>query len=152
MTKTGKPFGILTLEDYQDSFKFFIFGDEYVKHKGYLTSGWFLYLVGKVEPGKWDKEKLEFKITNIELLADIKDKMTKSIVVDVDVDDISDDFINKMENITNSSKGSCKFSLNFVDRKEKNTVLLTSRSKKISLSDDVLKTLDNMKEVTYSVS
>lgn len=152
MTKNGKPFGILTLEDYQDSFKFFIFGDEYVKHKGYLTTGWFLYVVGKVEAGKWDKEKLEFKITNIELLADIKDKMTKSIVLDVDVDDISDDLINKIENISNSSKGNCKFSVNLVDRKEKNTVLLTSRSKKIGLTSEVLKTLDQMKEINYSVS
>ena len=151
MTKTGKPFGILTIEDYQDAFKFFMFGDEYVKFKGYLNMGWFLYLVGSIEPGKWDKTKLEFKFTRVELLAEIKDKMTKSITLDVNIDEVSDDFINQIESIVNSSNGNCKFSLNLIDRKEKNAVVLTSRSKKIALTDEVLNTFDKMQGVEYSV-
>lgn len=151
MTKTGKPFGILTIEDYQDAFKFFMFGDEYVKFKGYLNMGWFLYLVGSIEPGKWDKTKLEFKFTRVELLAEIKDKMTKSITLDVNIDEVSDEFINQIESIVNSSHGNCKFSLNLIDRKEKNAVVLTSRSKKIALTDEVLNTFDKMQGVEYSV-
>jgi len=152
MTKTGKPFGILTVEDYQDAFKFFMFGDEYVKFKGYLNMGWFLYLVGSIEPGKWDKTKLEFKFNRVELLAEIKDKMTKSITLDVNIDEVSEDFIDQIEAIVNSSNGNCKFSLNLIDRKEKNAVVLTSRSKKISLTDEVLNTFDKMQGVEYSVA
>jgi DNA polymerase-3 subunit alpha len=152
MTKTGKPFGILTIEDYQDAFKFFMFGDEYVKFKGYLNMGWFLYLVGSIEPGKWDKTKLEFKFNRVELLAEIKDKMTKSITLDVNIDEVSEDFIDQIEAIVNSSNGNCKFSLNLIDRKEKNAVVLTSRSKKISLTDEVLNTFDKMQGVEYSVA
>jgi DNA polymerase-3 subunit alpha len=152
MTKNGKPFGILTLEDYQDAYKFFMFGEEYVKFKGYLNQGWFLYVVGSIEPGKWDKTKLEFKFKTVELLADIKDKMTKSITLDVNIDEVSDDFIQQIDTIVNGNSGNCKFSFNLIDRKEKNTVLLTSRSKKISLTDEVLDTFDNMPGVVYSVA
>lgn len=151
MTKNGKPFGILTLEDYQDAYKFFMFGDEYVKFKGYLNQGWFLYVVGSIELGKWDKTKLEFKFNRVELLAEIKDKMTKSITLDINIDEVSEDFIRQIDTIVNSNTGNCKFSLNLIDRKEKNTVLLTSRSKKISLTDEVLDTLDNMPGVVYNV-
>ncbi len=151
MTKNGKPFGILTLEDYQDAYKFFIFGEEYVKFKGYLNQGWFLYVVGSIEPGKWDKTKLEFKFKTVELLADIKDKMTKSITLDVNIDEVSDDFIQQIDTIVNGNNGNCKFSFNLIDRKERNTVLLTSRSKKISLTDEVLDTFDNMSGVVYTV-
>lgn len=151
MTKNGKPFGILTLEDYQEAYKFFMFGDEYVKFKGYLNQGWFLYVVGSIEPGKWDKTKLEFKFNRVELLAEIKDKMTKSITLDINIDEVSEDFIRQIDTIVNSNTGNCKFSLNLIDRKEKNTVLLTSRSKKISLTDEVLDTLDNMPGVVYNV-
>lgn len=151
MTKTGKPFGILTLEDYQDAFKFFMFGDEYVKFRGYLNQGWFLYVVGSIEPGKWDKTKLEFKFKTVELLADVKEKMTKSITLDVNIDEVSENFIQQIDTIVNGNNGNCKFSLNLIDRKEKNTVLLTSRSKKISLTDEVLDTFDNMPGVVYSV-
>ena len=151
MTKNGKPFGILTLEDYQDAYKFFMFGEEYVKFKGYLNQGWFLYVVGSIEPGKWDKTKLEFKFKTVELLADVKEKMTKSITLDVNIDEVSEDFIQQIDTIVNGNNGNCKFSLNLIDRKEKNTVLLTSRSKKISLTDEVLDTFDNMPGVIYSV-
>ena len=151
MTKNGKPFGILTLEDYQDAYKFFMFGEEYVKFKGYLNQGWFLYVVGSIEPGKWDKTKLEFKFKTVELLADVKEKMTKSITLDVNIDEVSEDFIQQIDTIVNGNNGNCKFSLNLIDRKEKNTVLLTSRSKKISLTDEVLDTFDNMPGVVYSV-
>ncbi len=151
MTKNGKPFGILTLEDYQDAYKFFMFGDEYVKFKGYLNQGWFLYVVGSIEPGKWDKTKHEFKFNRVELLAEIKDKMTKSITLDINIDEVSEAFIRQIDTIVNSNTGNCKFSMNLIDRKEKNTVLLTSRSKKISLTDEVLDTLDNMPGVVYNV-
>ena len=151
MTKNGKPFGILTLEDYQDAYKFFMFGEEYVKFRGYLNQGWFLYVVGSIEPGKWDKTKLEFKFKTVELLADVKEKMTKSITLDVNIDEVSEDFIQQIDTIVNGNNGNCKFSLNLIDRKEKNTVLLTSRSKKISLTDEVLDTFDNMPGVVYSV-
>jgi DNA polymerase III subunit alpha len=151
MTKNGKPFGILTLEDYQDAYKFFMFGEEYVKFKGYLNQGWFLYVVGSIEPGKWDKTKLEFKFKTVELLADVKEKMTKSITLDVNIDEVSEDFIQQIDTIVNGNNGNCKFSLNLIDRKEKNTVLLTSRSKKITLTDEVLDTFDNMPGVIYSV-
>ncbi|MDB9775308.1 DNA polymerase III subunit alpha [Vicingaceae bacterium] len=151
MTKNGKPFGILTLEDYQDAYKFFMFGEEYVKFRGYLNQGWFLYVVGSIEPGKWDKTKLEFKFKTVELLADVKEKMTKSITLDVNIDEVSEDFIQQIDTIVNGNNGNCKFSLNLIDRKEKNTVLLTSRSKKISLTDEVLDTFDNMPGVIYSV-
>ena len=47
-TKTGKPFGVLHIEDYHGSFSFYLFGDDYIDFKAYLTIGWLLLISGKV--------------------------------------------------------------------------------------------------------
>jgi DNA polymerase-3 subunit alpha len=33
MTKTGKPFGTFVLEDYNESYEFALFGEDYVTNK-----------------------------------------------------------------------------------------------------------------------
>ena len=68
-TKTGKPFGTITLEDYQDSITFFLFGEDYPKYKAYMTEGWFLYAQCRVQERKWKEGELEMKLANVELLS-----------------------------------------------------------------------------------
>ena len=46
-TKKGKPFGSFEMEDYKDSYKFTLFGEDYLKMKHYMHIGNFLMLVGK---------------------------------------------------------------------------------------------------------
>ena len=67
-TKTGKPFGILHFEDYNSSYSFYLFGQDYLTFKSYLTAGWLLYISGKVQK-KFYNDDLEFKISSIDLLA-----------------------------------------------------------------------------------
>ena len=48
-TKSGKPFGILYLEDYKGSYSFYLFGDDYISFKSYLTVGWLLQVSGQIK-------------------------------------------------------------------------------------------------------
>src|SRR5690606_40181104 len=82
-TKNGKPFGTLTLEDYQGAFTFFLFGDDYVRFKEYFMPGWFLFISGTVASKRWAENELEFKIGNITLLDEIRGKMVKGLRVNI---------------------------------------------------------------------
>jgi DNA polymerase-3 subunit alpha len=69
MTKTGRPFGKLVLEDYSGKFEFMLWSDDYMKFKSYLMPGLFLLVEGACNVRKaWGDQSLEFKIRNIELL------------------------------------------------------------------------------------
>ena len=92
MTKGGKPFGIMNLEGYEDGFKFFIFGDDYANVKRYLNIGWFLFMKGKVQKRPWGDE-LEFKISSIELLSELKDKLAKHINLKVEYEAVDEELI-----------------------------------------------------------
>ncbi len=150
-TKNGKPFGTLTLEDYSGSFTFFLFGEDYVKFKEYFMSGWFLFLTGKIEPKRWAENELEFKISSIMLLSEVRGKMVKGIRVNINLDDLSYDLMEKLEEITTRFKGDAKLYFDVVDRKENISLELFSKKFSIDPSSEMIKELKQIPEVMYKV-
>jgi DNA polymerase III subunit alpha len=153
MTKKGKPFGVLTVEDYYASHDFFIFGDDYIKFKPYFIPGQFLFLKGKATQRKWsqDENDLEFKITNIDLLSELRENNVKSITLNIESKDVTEEFIAKIYEILDEYKGQCNFSMQVKD-KEEGVIKLSSRSKKVDMNDDFLERLNNMPEITYKLN
>ena len=150
-TKNGKPFGTLTLDDYAGSFTFFLFGEDYVKFKEYFMSGWFVFLSGKVEPKRWAENELEFKISNIMLLSEVRGKMVKGIRVNINLDDLSYDLMEKLEAITSKYKGEAKLYFDVIDRKENIALELFSKKFSIDPSAEMIKELRQIPEVMYKV-
>ena len=151
MTKGGKPFGILVLEGYNENHRFFLFSDDYVKYKSYLTTGWFLFVKGKVQDRRFGDE-LEFKISGIELLSDLRDKMAKEIVVQMDVNDVDDEMIDWFKELSKEKLGSCHLQFKLIDRKNKNVIQLKSRSIKLNLTNDVINKLEANPKLKFSVN
>ncbi|MBC6368907.1 DNA polymerase III subunit alpha [Algoriphagus sp. AK58] len=151
-TKNGKPFGTLTLEDYHGSFTFFIFGDDYVKFKQYFMTGWFLFLTGKVEQKKWGNEnEVEFKINSISLLSEVRGKMIKGLKVNINLDDLTYDLMEKLEAITTKYKGDAKLYIEVIDQRENITLELFSKKYTIDPSAEMIQELKLLPEVVYKV-
>ncbi|WP_224997189.1 DNA polymerase III subunit alpha [Cesiribacter sp. SM1] len=154
MTKNGKPFGTLTLEDYEGSFTFYLFGEDYTRFKAFLTPGWFLHLTGSVQSKPWKEDDLEFKITNIQLLGDIRSKLAKTLKLKVPVQHISKELIELLEQVGSKFPGNCelKVSIEAHENGQGMEVELLSRKYRIDPSNDLFKQLDVLKpDVEYSL-
>jgi DNA polymerase-3 subunit alpha len=151
-TKNGKPFGTLTLEDYHGSFNFFLFGEDYVKFKQYFMTGWFLFLSGAVVQKKWGGEnELEFKINSITLLSEIRGKLIKGLKVNINLNDLTYDVMEKLEAITAKYKGDAKLYIEVVDQQENISLELFSKKFTIDPTADLIKELKAMPELAYKV-
>jgi len=150
-TKGGKPFGTLTMEDYNGNFTFFLFGDDYIKFKEYLMQGWFLYIQGNVVEQKWGDRRLEFKIRTIELLNDLRDKKSKGVRMNINLADLNEGIINKIEKLCTTHKGECALHVNLLDIEENLAVELMSRKYKINPSNELLKELKDIPEINCKV-
>ncbi|WP_194777045.1 DNA polymerase III subunit alpha [Pararhodonellum marinum] len=150
-TKTGKPFGTLTMEDYHGGHTFFLFGEDYVRFKEYFMTGWFLYITGSVHPNKWKENEFEFKINNVMLLSEVRGKMVKGIRVNIDLDDLSLEIMEKLEKITQKYKGEAKLFINVIDNKENITLDLMSTKYAIDPSNEMIKELEQIPEVVYKI-
>ncbi len=151
ITKNGKPFGTLTLEDYNDSHTFFLFSEDYSRLKEYFGIGWFLYVQGNVVKQKWRNDELEFKITSIQHLSEIRDKFSKSILLDIDVRDINSDLISNIEKISTEFPGSCDLKLNVYDQQEGLSVELMSRRYKISPDNEFIDKMEALNCLSVKV-
>ena len=146
MTKTGKPFGTIVFEDYDDTCELALFGDDFIKFKQFLTDGYFLQIRGRVgerfrKEGDW-----EFKITSISLLSELRDKLAKSVTIQVPIEKITDDFMSKIhaileENKANTDHQNCQLLFDVYDREQNVNVKLPSKSLKINPNNNFLEQL-----------
>ncbi len=149
-TKTGKPFCILHLEDYHSSYNLYLFSDDYINLKAYLTVGWLLFLSGKVRK-KFYNDDLEFKVSSVDLLSEIIDKDVRDVILRIDVKDISKDFVEDMVSITKKHSGKHSMLLSLVDPLNGYEVEVLSRKVKVNLSKGFVNQINCLSSVRMKV-
>ena len=151
-TKKGKPFGQVTIEDYNDSYSMFLFGESYMQFKTYLEKGWFVYIVGSVQP-RWNGDELEFKIQNIEYLGDIREKMTKGLELQTQIQYVNESMVAELERLVAKYPGKSLLRINVMSQFDNRAINLEMMSRKLTItpSDELMKELAKMDEVKIKV-
>jgi DNA polymerase-3 subunit alpha len=157
ITKTGKPFGTFVIEDYNDSYEFALFGDDYIKFKNLMVDGYFLNLKGTIEEKFRQKDNWDMRISSIELLSELRDKMTKSITICINLHELSSDLLNDLQGLIESNHReheikNCTLRFMVKDIEEALLVELPSKSFKVNPSDDFLKSLESLKSISYRLN
>jgi len=155
ISKNRKPYGRMTVEDFDNSYNFLFFSDDYVRFKNYMELGWFLFLSGKMK-NKWNNpEELEYKIDDIKLLTEVRDDLIKELHLKININDINSEIIDNLEkDLKNSKKGNCHLKITIVSNDNEKTLSLDmiSREKKISIDDNFLKSIENNSCIEYFIS
>jgi DNA polymerase-3 subunit alpha len=153
-TKTGKPFGSIDIEDYYSNMKFFLFGEDYLKLKHMLVTGLFVLVRGRVQQRQWSKDpsEIEFKISAIEMLSEVRAKLAKSLTISLDLNQLDNQLLNDLTEVISQSQGGCK--LNFVvhDRNSNMAVEMPSKDKGVELSDEFIESLNKLPQIKYRLN
>jgi DNA polymerase-3 subunit alpha len=143
MTKTGKPFGTIVFEDYDDTCELALFGDDFIKFKQFLTDGYFLQIRGRVAERFRKEGDWEFKITSINLLSELRDKLAKCVTIQVPIERINDDFMQQIHAILEDNKATtdqqnCQLLFDIYDREQNVNIKMPSKSVKINPNNHFL--------------
>ncbi len=138
LTKTGRPFGKFTLEDYSGSFTVTLFGDDYLKFKAHLSQGLFLYIEATVARQTWGNQGLEFKVRNIDLLNDIGSKRSQGLNIRLRSSEVNSETIANLERAFNEHKGSVPVFITLQDEAENLQVELLSRKYRIRPGNELV--------------
>lgn len=152
MSKKGNQYGLLTVEDYTDAAKFFLFGDNYLKFRRFLVEGAFLFIKGKIEPKRFNKHEFEFNIKKIELLSDVRDKLVKSVTIHVKSQLVDDEFIEKLSGVCESNVGNCGLKLVLLDEVENVYVEMSSTSYKVNISNEFINGLKTLPDLELKLN
>ncbi|QMW03807.1 DNA polymerase III subunit alpha [Spirosoma foliorum] len=151
VTKSGNPFCIFKIEDYNSSLEMALFGDDYVRLVQYIEVGRFLHITGKTQ-NKWGSEQLEFKPVSIRLLNDMREKFCKELRVSLTLDALNAQVVTKLNELANAHPGTCTLSFNVVDPIERIEISLQARTLKVSPANSFLKALEAIDGVTCKVA
>ncbi|TCI90168.1 DNA polymerase III subunit alpha [Tenacibaculum sp. M341] len=155
VSKAGKGWGTFTIEDYNESFEFRIFGEEYLKFKHFLVPNSFLYIKTVVKPGWVNKEGKKgdprVGFTEFLLLHDIMEKMCKKITIQLPLKDVKEEKIKDLQHlfVTNSGSHSLRFVI--YDVEEKLELDAPSRTTKVKISNEFLAKLDDQ-HISYKLN
>ena len=153
-TKNGKPFAVLSIEDYNGGTELFLLGEKCMNFAPYLRPGEFLYIKGKVELN-WRKKKeinenpqitpspedWELQVASISLLGELREKLGKGILVKINAKLVDQEMIEKLEALTELHKGNTNLKIQLFDKGENLSVELMSRQVKVEPNNELIKEL-----------
>ena len=150
-SKNGNPFSTLTLSDYTDSYEFFFFGQDYVNFGKYCKTGLFIMVKGTVKQ-RFNSDSYEFKINQIELLSEVREKYIKSVTVNLPIDKLNKSVIDKFENLTKNNKGKALLKFYVYNPEDNMNIEMFSRSIKINFTDDFLDFFEEEMDFGYRIN
>jgi DNA polymerase-3 subunit alpha len=150
-TKTGKPFGKFTVEDYNGNYTFTLFGEDYLKFKNFMNTGWFLFIEGSVIKNTWGQQNIEFKIRNIDLLNEIGVKRSKGVQLKINAREITKDLIGKIEDVCMEFSGNTPLYMKIRDDQENIYLDVMSRRFRVNPVNDMVKKMEKAGELEVEV-
>jgi DNA polymerase-3 subunit alpha len=138
-TKTGRPFGRFTLEDYSGSFTFTLFGEDYLKFKNFMNIGWFVFVEGSVIKNTWGQQNLEFKIRNIDLLNELGVRRSKGLQFRINTTDLTPELIGSLEDLCREFAGNTPLYMKVRDEQENISLELLSRKFRVNPINEMVK-------------
>ena len=147
MTKTGRPFGKLFLEDYSGKGEIILWSDDYLKFKSFLMPGLFLFIEGNILRKSWGEQNLEFKIRNMELLNEIGTKRVAGLALRFSAQTVTADFIETLDKLCKKNTGNASLRFYLKDDLESIQTELLARSGRIKPTNPFIKDLKKLAEV-----
>ena len=139
-TRKGDPFGTLIVEDYNDSYKIFLWRENYLKYKHFLNPGTFVALKGRIEiPPR--RSELEFTIHSIDLLQTLRETRANNVQLKVSTKALDQIMISDLNKLFMENQGDCPVQFLVYDPLDKIEVKMPSKTIKVGLNNDFVKRL-----------
>lgn len=151
ISKSGTPYSKMTIADYTDSLQLFFFKQDYVEYGKYCKPGLFILVKGKVQK-RYSSESLEFRVSHIELLSEVRSNHVKSVTLTMPLWFISESIINQLESMAKIHKGKALLKFNVYDPETNRSIMLFSRNTKITLDNQLVNFFDEHPEIVFRIN
>ena len=154
-TKTNKPFGIVTIEDFEGQGELALFGEDWTKWQSMLQEEYHIYITAQcVQRFRNNPDAYDMVIKKIEFLSDVKEKSIEKFTVYMDSTMFNDAQLTDLETTLKNSTGKVPLYINIHDAKNNTNVQLYSRNITVDVNKKLLTSLDEMAEqgVRYGIN
>ena len=151
-TKRGTPYTIMSIEDYQGSCDLAFFGEESVNFGRFARVGLSIYVKANVAPKKYKPEELEIKVTSINLLSEMKDKLVKKITLQIPIMDLNKQMVSELSALIKNNSGDSLLYFKIIGETSRMNIDLFSRATKIGVNRNVINYLKDVLSIDFSIN
>ncbi len=137
----NKPYMLAQLEDYTDTYNLRLKNDDYVNFKQYFLPD--VALMIRANVNEWSpreeptKKIYSLKLKMVYMLADVREKLVKSVDISLNINQISEELIESFERHTVNERGKIlKFQIH--DPESNMKLNLFSRNRQVQLNDEFI--------------
>ena len=148
-TKNNKPFGIVTIEDFNGQGELALFGDEWTKWQHMLKEEYIVYITATMRQRFANApNSLELVIKSVEFMNDVKDKRIERFTIYIDSTLLHNSRMNDLEVLLKSNPGNVPLYFNVHDSEHNTDLTLLSHNTTIDPSKKLLNFLDDLNNET----
>ena len=150
--KNNKPWGIITLEDFEGSGELVLFGDDWLNLNGKFMEGAAVYVTGKMAPRFFNNDQKELKVTNVELLQSVKERAIDRITISLTSDLLNDGDVNALHDLIAENPGKTKLYIQLHDSTGQKHVLLHSTAGGIDVKNTLIQFIEQTEAMDYKIN
>ena len=149
--KTGAPYGRFVIEDFTGSREIMLFKKKYIEFKNYIdTPGNLLFISCSYAPSKWKEGEYELEITQMELLSEVRNKLTKEVFITATVNNLTAASVQEIVQVIKRHSGEKFIKLNLLDKLDRMLVSTNCKGAKVNISNEFINELELINGVSLS--
>ncbi|EGC19107.1 DNA polymerase III subunit alpha [Prevotella multiformis] len=150
--KTGKPFGFVTIEDFNGSGELALFGDDWARWNNLLKVNYTVYFTARCQPRyRNNPSVLELKVQSIEQLYDVKAHRLKRFTVSMDAAAMDDALVSELSTFVEQHKGSTQLFIQ-LRTPDNTTVVLKSRGGGVNVDRKLVDFIDANQKMEFHIN
>lgn len=151
-TKTGKPCGFVTIEDFDGSGELALFGEEWGKWRGMLIEGCTVMVKAQFVQRFRNSDMMEMRITDIQYLQTVKDTQVERITIKLDAEKLDDTTVSDLVTIIKDSPGTTQLFFQVSETNGSKPFMVRSRKEKIDISKELISFIKGCEALDYKIN
>jgi DNA polymerase-3 subunit alpha len=151
-TKTGNPYGVVTIEDYEGPGQLFIFGDNWGKWGSRFIVKSSVFVTAKIVKRFPNSNRLSLDILNVEYLQNVEDKRLERFTICMKSKDVTETVASDILSMVSQSPGNTELYFNINDEENNTNVLLRSGSKRIKVNHKLVSYIEGRDDMQFLIN
>ncbi|MFQ8806677.1 MAG: hypothetical protein ACLR8Y_18295 [Alistipes indistinctus] len=144
-TKTGKPYGRFTIEDYNSSHEFVLFSKDYENFRRYLYEGYLPAGEGACAgAATYNPSRTGMPLINsMMMLSEARETLIRELTIALPVAELTEDIVSQLKETINENRGNVTLRVKVLDPQADVAVNLYSKTLKVGMTPGMVRFLDD---------
>ena len=151
-TKTGKPCGFVTIEDFNGSGVLPLVGEDWGRWAGMFVEGSTVYILAEMKQRFRDSNLYDMKVTDVKYMQTVKDSTLTKLTISINTDKLDARTVEELNEIITENPGKTQLFFQLRDSQGKKHVLLKSQSRTVDVRSQLINYIDQQEALEYKIN